>query len=191
MGVEVKDTDKGFAVLLARVAGAKSFSLTIGIHEAEGARAYEPPVREKVNEKAKSKGAKGKKTKAEEKPKKESDMTLAELGEIHEFGLGVPQRSFLGDWVDETEKEKNDQLRGVARALVAGEIESIEDGFEQLGNLYVAQVQKRIADNIPPPLSPLTIKMKGSSVPLIDTGQLRSAITYKVKTTGKKGGKKR
>lgn len=198
MSVKIQDTDKGFAALLARVARSKTYSVTIGIHGSEGSKTYEPPPREKIRQKADDKEARRFGTKhglskkeiaarlaAEKKQRKQEAITLAELGEIHEFGLGVPQRSFIGDWVDETEREKMDQLRGVARAVVEGTIESVEDGFEQLGNLYVAQVQKRIADGIPPPLADMTVKAKGSSTPLIDTGQLRSAITYKVKKGGK------
>ena len=50
-----------------------------------------------------------------------------------------------------------------------------------LGQKYVGQIQARISAGIPPPLAESTIARKGSSVPLIDTGQLRSAVTYEVR----------
>ena len=40
--------------------------------------------------------------------------------------------------------------------------------------------EAKIASNIPPALAPETIERKGSSVALIDTGQLRSSITWQV-----------
>lgn len=108
------------------------------------------------------------------------ELTIAEIGEIHEFGLGVPRRSFIADWADENEEKHRAQIRKIAEQVMRGKIETWEQGLERLGSLYVAEVQKRIAVGIEPPLAPSTIARKGSSKPLIDTGALRSAITYKV-----------
>jgi hypothetical protein len=41
-------------------------------------------------------------------------------------------------------------------------------------------VQMRISQGIPPALAQATVDRKKSSVPLVDTGQLRSAITWQV-----------
>lgn len=111
---------------------------------------------------------------------KGGELTIAEIGEIHEFGLGVPRRSFIADWADENEEKHRAQIRKIAEQVMRGKIETWEQGLERLGSLYVAEVQKRIAVGIEPPLAPSTIARKGSSKPLIDTGALRSAITYKV-----------
>lgn len=108
------------------------------------------------------------------------ELSISEIGEIHEFGLGVPRRSFIADWVDENEERHRSQIRKIAEQVMKGKIESWDQGLERLGVLYVAEVQKRIAVGIDPPLAPSTIARKGSSKPLIDTGALRSAITYKV-----------
>jgi hypothetical protein len=173
MSAKITDTDKGFNLLLKRMLkDSAPVILSVGIHEAEGQKPYEP------------KGDKKKRGDDEASGDRQSDgepITLAQLGEIHEFGIGVPARSFLADWVDETREDKLTQLRNVAKAFVKGELPSIEAGYEKLGNLYVGQIQKRIAEGIEPALSDYTVKQKGSSVPLIDTGQLRSAITYVVR----------
>ena len=154
----MSDTDRGYYALVRQLLeDAPNASFTVGIHDDEaGHEVYEP------------------------EQGKASGITMSELGEIHEFGLGVPQRSFIGDWFDETQDQKVKQIKGVALAFLKGKISHLSVGFEQLGNLYVGQVQKRMADGIDPPLSEITIAKKGSSVPLIDTGQLRSSITYKV-----------
>src|SRR5689334_1289642 len=31
---------------------------------------------------------------------RDSDLTVADVAAFHEFGLGVPRRSFIGDWFD-------------------------------------------------------------------------------------------
>jgi hypothetical protein len=107
-------------------------------------------------------------------------LTLGELADFHEFGIGVPRRSFLRDWVDSAEPETRRQVLNLALRLVRGEFNSFAEALEQYGVWAVGQVQARIATNIPPPLAESTIRRKGSSVALIDTGQLRSAISYKV-----------
>jgi hypothetical protein len=48
----------------------------------------------------------------------------------------------------------------------------------------VGVIKQRIANGIAPPNSPYTIARKGSSKPLIDTGQLRNSITYQVEIGG-------
>lgn len=153
-GAAIKDIDHGYKDLIDRFAKAalRDNVLTVGIHEAEGSE-----------EKETSDG--------EAEP-----ATLAEIASFHEFGLGVPRRSFIADWADENRAAHEAQLRAVARAVVKGTVPSVEVGLARLGSLFVGQVQKRIADGIDPPLEESTVKAKGSSKPLISTGQLRTAI---------------
>jgi hypothetical protein len=106
--------------------------------------------------------------------------SIADIAAIHEFGLGVPQRSFIGAWADSTEAEHANDLRKMGEALVKGTITDPAQAFEQLGEKYVGEVQTRIAGGIAPPNAPATIARKGSSTPLIDTGILRSSITKRV-----------
>ena len=154
MTQSVKDEDRGYHALIKRLTGdaTRKHDLTIGIHEAEG-----------------SQTARG--TEA---------LTVAQLGAFHEFGLGVPRRSFIADWFDDTKAEHEEQLRKMAKAVVAGTVPSIEIALERLGNRYVGEVQRRIRQGIPPPLKPATIKRKGSSVALIDSGQLWTSLRYRV-----------
>lgn len=157
---KVRDIDKGFNALMKRlVSAADPTSLTVGIHEAEGSE-----------QKKEEHGT--------------SELTLVEIAAIHEFGLAepdIPRRSFITDWADENAERHKGQLRTMAKAVIKGAVESESQALERLGNLYVGEVQKRIAEGIEPPLAESTIKRKGSSKPLIDTGQLRSAVTYLVK----------
>lgn len=104
-------------------------------------------------------------------------ITNAQLGAIHEFGLGVPRRSFLRDWLDENEAQIVQRMQ---QAIADTARDKNSNALELVGIWAVGQVQLRIADNIPPPLAESTIARKGSSVALIDTGQLRSSISSEV-----------
>jgi hypothetical protein len=152
VGGSVADKDKGLKAAIERY-GKAAFGATlqVGINEAEGDQTHEG-----------------------------SDLTIAEIGEVHEFGLGVPRRSFIADWSDEREEEHRAQIRKIARAVCSGKLPSWEMGLARLGVLYVAEIQKRISDGIEPPLAQVTIDRKGSSTPLIDHGILRSSITFTI-----------
>jgi len=107
-------------------------------------------------------------------------MTTAEVAERHEFGIGVPQRSWLRGYVDENESIIMARLRAISDSIARGK-GSLRIGLEQLGVLTVGEIQERISNRIAPALAEATIKRKGSDVPLIDTGQLRSSVTHIVK----------
>ena len=160
MAGSVRDIDRGFQALMKRLLGADG-ELTVGIHATEGGEAA-----------ADSDGA----------------LTVVQVAAFHEFGLGHnPRRSFVADWADEFREKHQADLRKMGRAILDGKVQDADQALERLGNLYVAEIQKRIATNIPPPLKQATIKRKGSSVALINTGQMRSAITYVVKKSGSGG----
>ena len=46
----------------------------------------------------------------------------------------------------------------------------------------IGDVKLTISNNMPPPNSEKTIKKKGSSKTLIDTGAMRNAVSYRVKS---------
>ncbi len=109
-------------------------------------------------------------------------MTVGALAEIHEFGLGVPQRSFLRAWAD-ADRAKIDKAWGALLRKVLKSDLTLDQALEQFGLWAQGQAQAFIADGrVQPPLDQHTIDAKGSSTPLIDTGQLRSSITYEVRT---------
>jgi hypothetical protein len=114
-------------------------------------------------------------------------FSVIDIATKNEFGLGVPARSFIGAWADERHASHEDDLRKLGRALIKGTVPSPKIGMAQLGEAYVGQVQTRIAGGIAPPNSPVTIKRKGSSTPLIHTGVLRSSIAAKVDGEGAAG----
>ena len=114
----------------------------------------------------------------------EGPLTLVEVAALHEFGAeGIPQRSFVRATVDLHEAEIHDLQRALALQVLRGEVEE-EVALERLGMKVAAKCQNRIAEGIPPENAPETIERKGSSKPLVDTGQLKASITYRVYREG-------
>lgn len=147
----VKDVDKGYAALVKRVYGMGAPKVDVGIFDSG---ATEP-----------------------------DGMTVLEVAIVHEFGSdarGIPERSFLRAWFDENSDNCRAAMAAMMQAVLEGKYAK-DQAIELLAQRFVAEIQKRIAQGIPPPNAPATIAAKGSATPLIDTGQLRSSISYKVK----------
>lgn len=117
----------------------------------------------------------------------DSEMSVGEIASIHELGLGVPERSWLRAWVDENETQIQDDLRAAMRQVILGKFTK-DQAISILAIKYVGEMQARIAAGIEPPNAPSTIARKESSTPLIDTGQLRSAITWVLENAVASGG---
>jgi hypothetical protein len=163
--VRIRDTDKGAKKMLERL--LKKGALSVGVLAEDAARTHEAKESvDRIKDIFKGPGA---------------TLTIGEIAEIHEFGLGsCPRRSFLAGWVDENQDEIRNVVNKGAAALVQGRLDGPLQFLNQVGAWAVGSIQKRMAQNIPPPLAPATIQRKGSSIALIDTGQLRSSITYRV-----------
>lgn len=108
-------------------------------------------------------------------------VSVLDIANFHEFGLGNnPERSFVRGWAEENESAVVGMLKKEIQASVKRRDTSFSRGFDRIGLYCQSGIQQRISDGIPPPLAPSTVKRKGSSTPLIDTGQLRSSVTYQV-----------
>lgn len=104
-----------------------------------------------------------------------SGLTMAELGARHEFGAkDTPERSFLRSSLVKKENQFKQNLSIISKKAIKG------DDPMSLMSMFalVAQglVQERVVEVNNPPNSPMTIARKGSSNPLIDTGEMRQGI---------------
>jgi hypothetical protein len=152
MAAEIKDVDHGYKALVERVFGFQKPVIDVGI--------------------------------LEDGPHGDDDVTVLQVGIFNEFGTAnAPARSFIRAWFDENEGQLRADIAVLMESVIAGK-RTKEQILELIGQRAVAQIQARMATNIPPPNRPSTIKRKGkggSTTTLIDTGILRSSITYKVK----------
>lgn len=115
-------------------------------------------------------------------PKKGSEgVTLAQVAAVHEFGTDtIPRRSFIADTADENRRRYAKFLASHEVSVLTGR-QTRRGALNLLGLVMVGDVKRRISAGIAPPLKPETIRRKGSSTPLIDTGQLRNSIMHEVR----------
>lgn len=120
-------------------------------------------------------------------------ITNAQLGAIHEFGTkgislgrsggtsgGIPSRSFIRSTFDRESRQWQGLMVRAAKEIYGPTRPDIRKVLGLMGERAVADIRQTINKGIPPELMPETIERKGSSKPLIDTGQLKASITYKV-----------
>lgn len=109
-----------------------------------------------------------------------SRITISQLATIHELGLGVPKRAFVGPSL---KQNRGKYIKYIGRQItpIIRRRQTLNNAWQTLGMIAVADVQEYMVTARFTPLAPITIKRKGSSKPLIDTGQTRQSITYRVK----------
>ena len=107
---------------------------------------------------------------------------LLDVAHDNEFGTSkIPERPFLRAGVRSNVRRIKSVATEAVKAVNAGEI-GIEDASELVGQEAEAGVKEYITALSSPPNAPSTIRKKGSSNPLIDTGLLRQSINYEVRS---------
>lgn len=162
----IKDTDHGWAALLKKAAEDPQV-VTVGLQGTKGSEEHS-----------------------------NSEMPNAHIASVHEFGavievngheITIPERSFIRSTVDK-HNGYHDLIKQVGSSIIGGKIHSIADGLKVIGEKVTSDIKGAIESGLSPPNAASTIARKGSSKPLIDTAQMKNAITYDVhKDDGKKG----
>lgn len=151
----VKIVDRGYRKLLDAFAalGVRNTVITVGVHAADGREVHADS---------------------------EFGDTVLDIAIANEFGTEtIPQRSFIRAWFDENRTKNKEAIKRMLQSVIGGK-RTRTQAFELLGQAFVGQIQRKIAQGISPPNSPATVAWKGSSKPLINTGQLRTSITYAI-----------
>ncbi|MBF2754044.1 MAG: hypothetical protein ISN29_02125 [Gammaproteobacteria bacterium AqS3] len=91
------------------------------------------------------------------------------------WGGPVPSRPFMRKGMEKAPKDKEIKTE---MQDVAGGIDAKKG--ERLGFHYKRLIQQAVRDRGMAPNAALTIRLKGSSVPLIDQGHMRSSIDFRV-----------
>lgn len=110
-------------------------------------------------------------------------MSNADLLAVHEFGSAdgrIPERSVIRATVDEGEREYRSLLSRLGAAIVDAKIDVVR-ALGIAGEKVLGDMRRKVRAGIPPPNAPITVKRKGSSKPLIASGQLVQGLTYEVK----------
>ena len=103
-----------------------------------------------------------------------------EAGYEDETGkIRIPSRPFIRSWVDNNENQIRAFMQSVFRRVLAGQL-SAEEAMRLIGEFAQAGIRKNITQGTFEPNAESTIRQKGSSRPLIDTGTMRNSIRYEV-----------
>jgi hypothetical protein len=150
-GAKIRDTDRGYKKRMKVLEKFQGASISVGVHENDGAGAHSEGV------------------------------SVADVGAFHEFGTDdIPERSFVRGWFDEQGPENDRLIASAAKRVATGKAE-IQQALDQVGAVMAGNMVARIRSGIAPELADSTVSKKGSSTPLIDSGQLTQAITWKAK----------
>ena len=162
--IGMSDTDRGFSDALALLSGVKAVVTDVGFlggeqHPSEG----------------------------DEQP-----ITIAQVAAWNEYGTEtIPERPFMRRTVD-TNADKYKRLMGklLARAMTirGAPAKRARDVFTVVGAQVSSDVVKTIDAGGFAPNSEATIKRKGSSKPLVDTGVMRASTAFRVSVNGTAGG---
>lgn len=106
----------------------------------------------------------------------EGDINMATLGAIQHFGNDrIPARPWLDAGFDSGVQEYQSIIED---AVEAGE--DLEAAMSRVGVVAVGKIQQFITQLKSPPNAEATVKRKKSSNPLIDTGAMRSSVSFQV-----------
>ena len=171
MASRVVDVDKRYRKIVKAIGGLDDVSAVVGIRQEKGGERYHgegpPGARHAVA----------------------GGLTLAEIATVLEFGapsVGIPERPYLRDTFDLNAARYEEILTlGIKEATKPANLEHFDAELRKVIEITaiaaVGDVQEAIATpGAFAPNAPLTIAIKGSSVPLIDTGRLRQSIDYEV-----------
>lgn len=114
-------------------------------------------------------------------PKGKADADVVSIAIWNHFGTsrGIPARPFITLAMFKSRREIRDALRKIAKNTVDTGA-PIAAQLPKLGVFGVGKIQDQIASNMPPANAPSTIRQKGSSRTLIDSGRMRQSVTWEV-----------
>lgn len=95
------------------------------------------------------------------------------------WGGPIPERPFMRNSMRSHRDSYMNMMKASASKLLRSEA-SLNQIMMKLGILAQGDIQEEITSLSSPPNSPVTVEIKGSSNPLIDSGEMRGSVTYKV-----------
>lgn len=111
-----------------------------------------------------------------------SKATVAQIGFYHEFGvskINLPERSWMRSWFDINRDKINKLILKMINMIKERKITAV-NALNRIGEWAVGELKESILKLKSPALKISTIIKKGSSNPLIDTGQMINSIRYEI-----------
>lgn len=175
----IRDIDKGMRSIVREVSKATEPYVNVGVLSDAGKYAQQTQLkRVKV---PKGEAQEGGPTHRYEKGRTlTSEANLADVATWMEFGTrSIPARPFMKQAFDQNFDRIYAFVKNEHAKFIQGK-QTMEMGLKRIGVFFEGLVKKGIVAGPFAALKPATIKRKGSSKPLIDTGRLRQSITNKV-----------
>ncbi|KAB0676016.1 HK97-gp10 family putative phage morphogenesis protein [Aureimonas leprariae] len=120
-------------------------------------------------------------------PAGKANSDIVARATFNEFGTRtIPERPFMRNAMRANWEKYRKAMEAAAREIVdvakggGSPAASTRKVLGRLGALAQGDIQSEITSLSSPPNAPSTVRQKGSSKPLIDTGEMRSKVTWKV-----------
>ncbi len=109
-------------------------------------------------------------------------VSIAEYATYNEFGTDdVPSRPFMAMSFDENKADIEADFNRQGKAMVEGK-RTADQALTVIGQKHAARVQNTITGrDITPKLADSTIKAKGSTKTLVDTGAMTNAVQIEIR----------
>ncbi len=125
----------------------------------------------------------------DQEPGEKTAASNALIGYVMEYGSpaqNIPARPFLHPGVADAREGIQLHMKKAGQLALRGKTDEIGQELEKVGLIAAASVQRKITDGPFEPLKPATLaarrrRGRTGDHPLIDTGQLRRAVTYVVR----------
>lgn len=182
---EIIDLDKGLGDLIKRIRSGADH-VDIGIHSDEGEELVKIAAAHEFGATINHPGGTkyGYATAADAKEKHVSFLKggagYRVLGETPAHVIKIPMRSFIRSTVDSNKEEYARLAASLIKRILLGKMDKFM-ALSVMGQKIEADIKRTIVTMKHPPLAPATIRAKGSSSLLQDTGHLKNSIRYVVK----------
>lgn len=100
------------------------------------------------------------------------------------FGIGVPRRDFMTPATEKWQEWCTEFVNAVKAQIIEGKV-NVDDLLSQMGMKGADIISEEIIALKEPPNAPETIRRKGSSNPLVDSGDMSKAPTFELRTVEK------
>ena len=117
------------------------------------------------------------------KSQEEDGTDMCDVAAFNELGTDhIPARPFIRQSVDDNESKINSFLKEEVKDFAQGK--SAEQILKEIGIFQKDLMQDKITSGSFAPNAEFTIKKKGSSKPLVDTGRMRQSVNYVIQKKG-------
>jgi hypothetical protein len=176
MSITIVDKDLGFKRIVREVNASRKSFVVVGFQGEEKEKGSKARVADIAifNEFG---------TGGSRRAKDSSSVVRAKSGNYSSLYEGIPARPFVRTAFDRVESKIMSLIGKLYKDLLHGKI-GTEKSLKIIGQYMKGQIQRQINMTLTPPNAPITKERKGSSHPLINTGQMRQSVSYTTHTMG-------